>query len=88
MISTEEQQQQQVLPSLAESNALMDFLQSALQQIELQSGSEDEEARGLLQQLEQQASLLQAMQAHGRPSEDHMPRGVLTDLQLAEQLDR
>jgi len=72
------------LPTLAESNALMAFLQSELLELEALSGSEEQEARSLLQQLEQQTTLLQAL-SQGHHSQQ-LP--VQTELELAEQLDR
>lgn len=71
------------LPTLAESNALMAFLQSELLELEALSGSEEQEARSLLQQLEQQTTLLQAL-SQGHHSQQ-LP--VQTELELAEQLD-
>jgi uncharacterized protein YydD (DUF2326 family) len=58
----------------------MAFLQSELQHLEAAVGSEDHEARQLLQQLEQQTAVLQSMSVQADPP-------VLTDLQLAEQLE-
>lgn len=76
--------EQNELPTLVESNALMVFLQSELLELEALSGSEEQEARSLLQQLEQQTTLLQALsQGHHN---QQLP--VQTELELAEQLDR
>lgn len=60
--------------------SLLSFLQSELQQLEALAGAEDDEARALLQQLEQQMQAMSLQQAGHQP--------VLTDLQLAEQIDR
>jgi hypothetical protein len=65
-----------------DTQALMAFLQSELQQLEAVDGEEDDEARLLLQQLEQQTSVLQAMSQHA----EQQP--VLSELQLAQQLDK
>lgn len=65
-----------------DTQALMAFLQSELQQLEAVAGEEDDEARLLLQQLEQQTSAMQAMSQHA----EQQP--VLSELQLAQQLDK
>lgn len=61
-----------------DNTSLLSFLQSELQQLEVLAGAEDDEARALLQQLEHQ------MQVLSSPAQQQ----PLTDLQLAEQIDR
>lgn len=70
------------LPGLLGSEALMQYLQDGLQQIEAGQGFADAEARGLLLQLQQQTNIIQTLA--GRQQQDPQ----LTDLQLAEQIDR
>lgn len=70
-----------MIDTVGDTQALMDFLQSELQQLEAAVGSEDQEARQLLQQLEQQTAVLQSMSVQA-------DQPVLSDLQLAEQLDK
>lgn len=70
------------LPDMLGSEALMQFLQDGLQQLEAGQGFADAEARGLLQQLQQQTAILQALA--GAQQQDQQ----LTDIQLAEHIDR
>lgn len=66
------------LDIMYDNTSLLTFLQSELQQLEVLAGAEDDEARALLQQLEHQ------MQVLSSPAQQQ----PLTDLQLAEQIDR
>lgn len=66
-----------------DTQALMAFLKSELQTLEAAAGAEDDEARQLLKQLEQQTAVLQSMSV--QPAEQ---QPVLSELQLAEQLDK
>lgn len=70
------------LPGLLGSDVLLQFLKDGLQQIEDGQGHADDEARHLLNQLQQQTAIMQAL------AEGQQEQQSFTDLQLAEQIDR